>query len=125
MATVSSAGKITAKAVGDATITCITANGLREDCEVTVTPTMVSNLSLNQDQLQMSIGDTYQFSTAVAPESATYQQVTWKSMNPDVVSVDNNGLIATASPSLMRRPRPIGKACISFCQSAITPLPRG
>lgn len=88
VATVSSAGKITAKAVGDATITCITANGLREDCEVTVTPTMVSSLSLNQDQLQMSIGDTYQFNTTIAPENATYQQVTWTSMNPDVVSVE-------------------------------------
>ena len=92
-----SGGKITAVAVGDATITCITANGLREDCEVTVTPTMVSNLSLNQDQLQMSIGDTYQFSTAIAPENATYKQVTWTSMNPDVVSVDNNGLMSCLS----------------------------
>lgn len=96
VATVSD-GKITAKAVGDATITCITENGLREDCEVTVTPTMVSNLSLNQDQLQMSIGDTYQFSTAIAPENATYKQVTWTSMNPDVVSVDNNGLMSCLS----------------------------
>lgn len=92
-----SGGKITAVAVGDATITCITENGLREDCEVTVTPTMVSNLSLNQDQLQMSIGDTYQFSTAIAPENATYKQVTWTSMNPDVVSVDNNGLMSCLS----------------------------
>ncbi len=97
VATVSSAGKITAKAVGDATITCITANGLREDCEVTVTPTMVSNLSLNQDQLQMSVGDTYQFSTAIAPENATYKQVIWTSMNPDVVSIDNNGLMSCLS----------------------------
>jgi len=92
-----SGGKITAVAVGDATITCITANGLREDCEVTITPTMVSNLSLNQDQLQMSIGDTYQFSTAIAPENATYKQVTWTSMNPDVVSIDNNGLMSCLS----------------------------
>ena len=92
-----SGGKIMAVAVGDATITCITDNGLREDCEVTVTPTMVSNLSLNQDQLQMSIGDTYQFSTAIAPENATYKQVTWTSMNPDVVSVDNNGLMSCLS----------------------------
>lgn len=92
-----SGGKITAVAVGDATITCITANGLREDCEVTVTPTMVSNLSLNQDQLQMSVGDTYQFSTAIAPENASYKQVTWTSMNPDVVSIDNNGLMSCLS----------------------------
>lgn len=92
-----SGGKITAVAVGDATITCITANGLREDCEVTVTPTMVSNLSLNQDQLQMSVGDTYQFSAAIAPENATYKQVTWTSMNPDVVSIDNNGLMSCLS----------------------------
>ncbi|MBQ9822620.1 MAG: Ig domain-containing protein [Muribaculaceae bacterium] len=96
VATVSS-GKITAVAVGDATITCITENGLREDCEVTVTPMMVSNLSLNQDQLQMSIGDTYQFSTTIAPENATYKQVTWTSINPDVVSVDNNGLMSCLS----------------------------
>ena len=45
----------------------------------------------------MSIGDTYQFSTAVAPENATYKQVTWKSMNPDVVSIDNNGLMSCLS----------------------------
>lgn len=96
VATVSN-GKITAVAVGDATITCITANGLREDCEVTVSPTMVSNLSLNQDHLQMSIGDTYQFNTAIAPENATYKQVTWTSMNPDVVSIDSNGLMSCLS----------------------------
>ena len=89
-----SGGKITAVSVGDATITCITANGLREDCEVTVTPTMASNLALNQDQLQMSVGDTFQFSTTIAPENASYKQVTWTSMNPDVVSVDANGLMS-------------------------------
>lgn len=97
VATVTSAGVVTAKAVGDATITCISANGLREDCNVTVIPTMVSSLSLNQQELRMDVGDQYQFSTIVAPDNASYQQVTWTSMNPDVVSVDANGLVSCLS----------------------------
>lgn len=97
VATVTSAGIVTAKAVGDATITCISANGLREDCNVIVTPTMVSSLSLNQQELRMDVGDQYQFSTIVAPDNASYQQVTWTSMNPDVVSVDANGLVSCLS----------------------------
>jgi len=97
VATVSSAGVITAKAVGDATITCVTANGLREDCDVTVTPTMVSSLSLNQEQLMMNVGEQYQLGASVTPQNATYQQVVWKSMNPDVVSVDENGMASCLS----------------------------
>ena len=97
VATVSSAGVITANAVGDATITCVTANGLREDCDVTVTPTMVTSLSLNQEQLMMNVGEQYQLGASVTPQDATYQQVVWKSMNPDVVSVDENGMASCLS----------------------------
>ena len=97
VATVSSTGVVTAKAVGDATITCISANGLREDCNVTVTPTMVSSLSLNHQELRMDVGDQCQLSAVFSPENATYKQLTWKSMNPDVVSVDENGMASCIS----------------------------
>jgi len=97
VATVSSAGVITANAVGDVTITCITANGLREDCNVTVTPRLVSSISLNQQELRMNVGDRYQFSPVISPTNATYQQVTWQSLKPDVVTVNENGMASCLS----------------------------
>lgn len=85
-------GNLVAKSVGEATVTCISAYGLRQDCNVTVTPKMAENISLNTDRLNMSIGDSFQFISTITPDADTSKRVLWKSLNPAVVSVDENGV---------------------------------
>ena len=84
-------GRLTAKAVGEATITCITANGLREDCNVTVTPKLAQAISMNTSRVNLKPGDTYQFSTTITPEADTQKRVVWRSLNPSVLTIDENG----------------------------------
>jgi len=48
------------------------------------------------DSLSMvTIGGTYKLSVTVLPENATYKEIAFASSNPDVVSVDKNGLLTS------------------------------
>ena len=88
-----SGGTLTAKSVGEATITCISAGGLRQDCDVTVLPKKAQAVSMNTIHVNMKPGDSYQLITEITPDEGTQKQVVWRSLNPSVVSVDENGLV--------------------------------
>ena len=97
VATVSSTGLVTAKAVGNATITC-TANdgsGKYATCSVTVSPPIkVSSITLNEEKISLFIGDSIQLSATVLPSNATNKEVTWK-------TVDENGLITVSNKGVV------------------------
>lgn len=96
--TVNSSGKITAKAVGTATITCKAENGVKATCKVTVTPIMVSSITLNNTSLSLNTGDTHQLTATVAPSNAANKNVTWKSSNTSVATVSTSGLVTALTP---------------------------
>ncbi|MBR7086219.1 MAG: Ig-like domain-containing protein [Prevotella sp.] len=100
VATIKQTGILTAKSVGTTTISCIAANGVTANCKVTVTPKMVSSISLNKTTLSLVTGNTFQLQATVSPSDAGNKKVTWKSSNPNVATVSSSGLVtAVASGS--------------------------
>jgi hypothetical protein len=73
-------GFVTAVSVGTATITVTTADGGKTaDCIVTVTPILVSSITISaaDNATSLVVGNTLQLSAAVSPANATNKAVTW------------------------------------------------
>ena len=90
VATVSSAGVVTAKAVGDARIFVQTNDGrYTANCFVSVKSKKVSvtGVSLNKTSLSMTVGDTQALTATVTPSNATDKSVEWSSNNKEVAVV--------------------------------------
>ena len=91
-------GKITAVALGEATITATTADGtnLSASCKVTVEPTKVTSITLSQNTASLHVGESVTLTATVKPDDATDKTVTWKSSNDAVATVDNGKVTAVA-----------------------------
>ena len=74
-------------------------NGLTytDECVVSV-KVPAENVKLNRRNLKLDAGDTKQLTAKVTPKKATYQDVTWHSEDPDIASVDENGLVTALAP---------------------------
>ena len=95
VATVDQTGKVTGKNVGQCTVTVTTDNGKSDTCTVNVSKESVTINDIPKDEtFIMYIGKKEQFTATVLPEDAN---CTWTSNNPDVVSVDKNGLLTGKS----------------------------
>ena len=70
---------------------------------VTATSTSCSNehtvkgVTLNKSDLRLYTNKTEQLIATITPENATNKNVTWTSSNPDVATVDENGLVTAVS----------------------------
>ncbi len=86
-------GKITAKAVGTATITAKTSNGKTAACKVTVRiyPT---SIKLNKTSLSICKGKTATLSATISPADATLKNVSWTSSDSKIVTVNNGKITA-------------------------------
>ena len=102
VATVSSTGLVTAKAVGSATITVTTADGSNKSatCLVTVTAQQATGISLNKTSATINNGETLQLTATVTPSTAS-QAVTWSSSNTAVATVSSNGLVTAKAPGMV------------------------
>lgn len=61
-------------------------------CSVTVLQP-VESMTLSETEVTTRIGNTVQLRATLEPENATIQTVTWKSSNPKVATVSENGLV--------------------------------
>ena len=96
VATVDQNGKVTAVKAGTAKITVTTADGDHTaTCNVTVeaAEVAVSDVSLDKSSLTMDIGGTYTLKATVTPSDATNQNVSFKSSDESVATVDQNGKV--------------------------------
>jgi uncharacterized protein YjdB len=93
VATVSSSGKVTAKKVGKATITCTAADGSgkKATCKITVT-TPVTKIKLNKTKATLKKGKSVKLKATVTPSKAC-KKVTWKSSNTKVATVSSSGKV--------------------------------
>ena len=97
VATVSN-GFVTAVSVGSAVITASNADGSKSViCTVNVLPVQVSEVSLDQTELLLHIGESTALNAIVLPNNATDKTITWTSDNSEVVSVSDNGVITALS----------------------------
>lgn len=94
VATVSSSGVVTARAVGNATITVTTNDGGKKaTCTVTVNPIHVTGVALNKTGLTLIVGETETLTATVSPADATDKSVTWSSSNTSVATVSSSGVV--------------------------------
>ena len=101
VATVSSAGLVTAVAAGEATITVTTKDGSKTaTCAVTVKDPViaVTEVKLSKDKLDLTVGDNATLTATVSPDNATSPTVTWSSSDKSVATVDTNGKVAAVAP---------------------------
>ena len=93
VATVDQNGKVTAKAVGNATITATTTDGtnLSASCEVTVNG--ITNITLNKTATSLFVGDSETLTATFTPSGVINKTLTWSSSNTNVATVDQNGKI--------------------------------
>ena len=101
VATVSDAGLVTAVGEGSAKITA-TAGGKTATCVVTVTkpegPVVhVESVSLDKTDASLEIGQSLTLTATVLPENAADKSVEWKSTNPAIAEVDQNGTVTAIS----------------------------
>jgi uncharacterized protein YjdB len=98
VATVSSSGLVSAKAVGSATITVTTNDGSKKaTCSVSVSPISVTGVSLDKTSLTLTEGDIYTLTATVAPSNATDKSVSWSSSNTSVATVSSSGVVTAQS----------------------------
>lgn len=93
VATVDANGLLSATGIGTTTITCTAHNGVSAQCEVTVNPVLVSEITLNETNAELTVGEKLQLEATASPENATDRSVTWSSTNETVAVVDESGLV--------------------------------
>jgi len=88
---VSSAGLVTANALGSATVTATTIDGSFTDtCAFTVIPAV----SLNKASTTLAAGRGEVLVATVLPSSAPNKAVTWTTSNPDIVAISDGQILA-------------------------------
>jgi uncharacterized protein YjdB len=100
IATVNTAGLITAIASGTATITVTTQDGAKtETCVVTVNTAnvAVASVSLSPTTASLAVGGTQQLTPTVLPANATNKSVNYSSSNTAVATVNGSGLITAVA----------------------------
>lgn len=97
VASVTSAGVVSALQPGQAKITATAADGTGKSASCTVTVEQgvvaVSAVTLSEKNLELEPGQEKKLSAAVQPASATNKTLTWESSNNEVVSVKNDGTV--------------------------------
>lgn len=93
VATVDENGIVTAVSAGNATIIAYAEDGeYTSTCNVTVTNS-VGSFELSEDEFYIARNETYQLTGIFNPDTAENKDIIWKSTNPEIASVDTNGLV--------------------------------
>lgn len=57
----------------------------------------VDSITLDKDSLTLTVEDEYALQAVVAPEDATYKELTWSSSDSSVATVDDSGLVTAVA----------------------------
>lgn len=95
VATVNSSGIVTGVKSGTCTITCTAedGSGVNAKCIVTVTNVLATGITLNKMSVLIDPDKSYQLKATITPANTTDKNVTWKSSNKNIATVDNSGLV--------------------------------
>ena len=94
VATVDQNGKITAVSEGTTIIAVSTEDGKEmASCTVTVRFQNVESVSIDKANLQLYVGKTATLVATVSPSNANNPALKWSSSNPEVASVNENGVV--------------------------------
>ena len=119
VASVNSAGRIVARGEGTTEIEITTSSGMHVVCTVTVEVTDVNNITLDKSELVMNVKDSYTF-TATYSDTET---CSWKSSNPNVVTVNQNGRIVARGEGTATIYARAEKSGMATCEITVNKAP--
>ena len=121
VATVDENGKVTAVGAGETTITAkVGSFTLTTDVEVVVP---MEKIELNETSIEMLPTQEKNLSVIITPNDTTEDTtVRWESNNPDVVSVDNNGVISALEPGNATITATVGSFSVSAEVKVLIPI---
>lgn len=93
---VDNTGTVTAISAGAATVTA-SAKGKEGHCQITVTGKPVESITLNETELELTVGEKAVLTASITPEDAEYGDITWSSSDESVTSVDAQGTVTAVS----------------------------
>ncbi|MDE5786039.1 MAG: Ig-like domain-containing protein, partial [Duncaniella sp.] len=95
VASVNSQGKVKGLSQGECIITASSNSNpnIKSSCKISVVNIPISHLEITPQQIDLKKGETFLLSIKVWPENASNKNVNWISLNSDVASVNNNGLV--------------------------------
>lgn len=86
-------GIITAKGIGNATITATTTSGITKQVNIEVYQ-KIESITIDKQNVEMFVGDTSQITAVIKPDDATYKDITWTSTNHNVATVEDGVITA-------------------------------
>jgi len=93
IATVDSNGKVTAKANGSTIIIATTEDGTKAGTCTVVVTTPATGITINPKSLSLNIGFSSSLIATVSPVAASNKNISWKSSNTSIATVDENGVV--------------------------------
>lgn len=125
VATVSSAGLVTALAEGKTTITVTTEDGgFKDTCQVTVAANQVkvTGITLDKSVLELANnGSPATLTATITPANASNQSVTWKSSDEAVAKVDQTGQVTpVAAGNITITATTVDGGFTASCQVTVT-----
>ncbi len=96
IASVDSAGKVTAKKSGQATITATTVDGAKTaKCLITVIDTVVrvKGIKVEPTSKTLLVGEVFTIKAVIEPSNASNKSVRWQTSDPNIASVDSVGKV--------------------------------
>jgi len=66
---------------------------VKDSCKVIVGVIDVDNVTLNETNLELYVGQETQLTATILPENADFKNIAWTNSNPNIVILDNNGKI--------------------------------
>ncbi len=100
VATVDETGKVTAKAIGECTITARSLTGnVSTTCTLQVVDKIirVTSVSLNKTTAEIATGETLTLEATILPSNATNKGVKWASSSNEVATVDAKGVVSAVA----------------------------
>ena len=83
--------EITATQKGDENY--LAASSISKRVDVLPMEVGIEEIIVNKEQISLSVGDTYQLTATIKPDNATHSELSWRSENSDIATVDESGLV--------------------------------
>lgn len=88
------------------------------------TPVLVNSIELNETEATMTVNSTLQLTAFLSPADATDKRVTWITCDPDIATVDENGLVTAhaAGSTIIIATTADGSNMSASCDITVTAL---
>ena len=125
VATVSEDGTVVATGIGETVITAVANGGydVSDGCTVTVLPPLAKSIMLSRTEVSMFAHDVEPLTAVVSPHEAS-QEVEWKSSDPEIASVDEDGFVygVSAGSAIITATATDGSGVYAECVVDVSPV---